>query len=130
MFTLDQIYQTHSRVKSGADFPQYVQDLKAIGVIKYDTYVSDGRARFYGTGDFILDDKPKYPALEVNPVSSSEQLKHAIKIHQQGQTDYPTFCQQAAAAGVEKWTTDMYKMTVTYLDKDGHTLTVEPVPNP
>lgn len=130
MFTIDQIHDAFSRVKSGADFPKFVQDLKGIGVTHYDNYVSDGRTRYYGTDDFTLDVEPKYPALDVNPVSSSEQLKDAISIHQQGQTDYPTFCQQAAAAGVEKWTTDMYEMTVTYLDKAGHKLTVEPIPYP
>ena len=28
MFTENQIKETHSKVKSGADFPAYIQDLK------------------------------------------------------------------------------------------------------
>lgn len=68
--------------------------------------------------------------MEVSDISSSEDLKHAILIHQQGQTDYPTFCIKAANAGVEKWRTVMIEMTVTYLDKKGNTLTVEPIPEP
>jgi hypothetical protein len=28
MFTIEQIDQAHSKVKSGADFPKYIQDLK------------------------------------------------------------------------------------------------------
>ena len=42
MFTIDQIKEAHSKVKSGADFPQYVQDLIKLGVIHYTTYVRDG----------------------------------------------------------------------------------------
>ena len=68
--------------------------------------------------------------MEVNDISSAEKLKHAISIHQQGQTDYPTFCKQASHAGVEKWTTHMIDMTVTYLDKKENKLTVEPIPKP
>ncbi len=68
--------------------------------------------------------------MQVNDISSSNNLKHAISIHQQGQTDYPTFCKQAVDAGVEKWTTNLVEMTVTYLDKEEHKLAVEPIPKP
>ena len=33
MFTLEQIKLAHSKVKSGADFPAYIKELKALGVI-------------------------------------------------------------------------------------------------
>ena len=32
MFTIQQIKDAHSKVKSGADFPQYMQDIIALGV--------------------------------------------------------------------------------------------------
>lgn len=130
MFTKDQIQEAFYKVKSGADFPQFVQDLKSIGVTHYDNYVSDGCTLFYGANGFMLKGDAKYPTLPVNRISSAEALKQAIEIHQQGKTDYPTFCKQAANAGVEKWTTHMLEMTVTYLDKNGEKLTVEPIPTP
>ena len=130
MFTKDQIHEAFSKVKSGADFPQFVQDLKEIGVTHYDNFVSDGRTKYYGLNEFTLDGESKYPEMQVNDSSSSEHLKHAILIHQKGETYYPTFCKQAADAGVEKWTTHMINMTVTYLDKKGQELTVEPIPIP
>ncbi|MCO6173479.1 DUF1398 domain-containing protein [Flavobacterium sp. NRK F10] len=129
MFTIEQIHKAFQKVKSGADFPQFVQDLKEIGVTHYDNFVSDGRTKYYGK-DFSLDGESKYPKIEVHNSSSAEKLKYAISIHQQGQTDYLTFCQQAADAGVEKWTTHMIEMTVTYLDKAEHKLSVEPIPKP
>ena len=130
MFTRDQIHKAFSKVKSGADFPQFVQDLKEIGVTHYDNFVSDGRTKYYGSDDFTLDGNSKYPEMKVNEISSSDSLKHALSIHQQGQTDYPTFCKQAADAGVEKWITHMMEMTVTYLDKKGQKLIIESIPNP
>ncbi|MBW2937650.1 DUF1398 domain-containing protein [Aureisphaera sp. CAU 1614] len=130
MFTIQQIHHATEKVKSGADFPQFVQDLKKIGVTHYDNFVLDGRTKYYGINNFTLVGESKYPKMEVNSTGSADKLKHAIKIHQQGQTDYPTFCQQAANAGVEKWTTHMLEMTVTYLDKKGDKLTVEPIPQP
>ncbi len=127
---MDQIHDAFKKVSSGADFPQFVQDLKSIGVTYYDNYVADGRTIYYGTNHYTVDGETKYASLIVNTNSSADKLKHSISIHQQGQTDYPTFCMQAAAAGVNKWTTHMIEMTVTYLDKQGTTLTVEPIPQP
>ena len=43
MFTIEQIQSAHSKVKSGADFPKYIQEIKALGVTSYETYVEDGR---------------------------------------------------------------------------------------
>ncbi len=130
MFTSKQIYQAFEKVKSGVDFPKFVQDLKTIGVTHYDNFVADGRTKYYGANNFVLDGEPKYPVKTISDKSSADKLKYAISIHQQGQTDYPTFCQQAVEAGVEKWTTHTIEMTVTYFDKQGNKLTIEPIPQP
>lgn len=130
MFTIDQIHEAFSKVKSGADFPQFVQDLKNIGVTHYDNYVSNGNTKYYGLNGFELDGSARYTEIQVNNLSSSEHLRHAISIHQNGQTDYPTFCVQAADAGVEKWTIHILEMSVTYVDKNGTKLTVEPISQP
>ena len=130
MFSIEQIHEASEKVKSGVDFPRFVQDLKEIGVTHYDNFVTDGSTKYFGLNKFTLNGESKYPKMKVNKVSSTEKLKHAISIHQQGQTDYLTFCQQATDAGVEKWTTHMIEMTVTYLDKKGNKVAVEPIPHP
>ena len=45
MFTEHQIHEAFGKVKRGVDFPQYVQDLKAIGVTHYDNFVADGKTK-------------------------------------------------------------------------------------
>ena len=40
MFTVEQIKVAHSKVKSGADFPAYIQDIKKLGVTFYETFVT------------------------------------------------------------------------------------------
>jgi hypothetical protein len=32
MVTIEQIKQAHNKVKSGADFPKYIQEIKKLGV--------------------------------------------------------------------------------------------------
>jgi hypothetical protein len=46
MFTKDMIVAAQARVKSGADYPRLVQELKEMGVQSYDHVVADiNRAR-------------------------------------------------------------------------------------
>jgi len=52
-----------------------------------------------------------------------------LKIHQQGVTDYPTFCRHSAEAGVEKWTVEMRNMTCTYFDKSNTKMVEEMIPS-
>lgn len=117
MFTIEQIKTAHSKVISGKDFPAYIQEMNSLGVTAYEHFVTDGYIQYYGINDF-----------KIAAAGSAEKLKQALAIHQQGQTDYPTFCKQSAEAGVEKWIVDMTKMACTYYDKAGNEMLVEAIP--
>ena len=128
MFQLDQIKAAHAKVKTGADFPAYVQELISLGVNKYDTFVSDGHSIYFGAGDYQIQSDPKYAALYVADASDAEKFRQYLKMHQQGGTDYPTFCKHAAETGVEKWTVDTRAMTCTYYDQANKILLEEKIP--
>jgi uncharacterized protein YbcV (DUF1398 family) len=129
MFQLKELKEAHSKVKSGADFPKYIQDLIKLGVVKYDTFVSDGHTLFIGENNYQLQSEAKYSTLEIANVSNAEKFKHYLKIHQQGQTDYPAFCSHSAETGVEKWTVDLNQMTCTYFDKSNNQMLEEKIPS-
>lgn len=129
MFTKEQIQLAFDEVKSGADFTQFVQDLKSICVIYYETFVVDGSSSYFGENKYVLRFEAKYPLLNINKKCSSDKLKQAILVHQKGKTDYTIFCLQVAESGVEKWITHMLEMTVTYLDSSGNKIRVEQIPN-
>ena len=128
MLTIEQIRAAHSKVKSGADFPSYVQEMKGLGVTAYEHYVTDGHIKYYGANGFTISAPAKWAAREVAANGDTAKLQHALTIHQQGQTDYPTFCIQSAEAGVEKWVVDMAKMLCIYYDKAGTEMVVEMIP--
>jgi len=128
MFTIEQIKAAHSKVRSGKDFPSYVQEMKSLGVLFYEHFVSDGHIQYYGSNNFILSADAKWAPAEVAETGNKENLKHSLLIHQRGQTDYLTFCRQSAEAGVEKWIVDMQLMTCTYYDKPGNKMLVEDIP--
>ncbi|MFI0428012.1 DUF1398 domain-containing protein [Mariniflexile sp. HMF6888] len=125
MFTVEQIKTAHSKVKSGADFPAYIQDLKKLGVIYYETFVADGHTNYYGANNYKTTSPAKYPDLAIAETSNEEQFKSDLKAHQEGKTNYPTFCSDSAKSGIEKWTVSMDEMTCTYFDKSGTKILVE-----
>lgn len=129
MFTLEQIQAEAQKVKTGADFPKFIKELKALGVTRNDVFVMDGMSIYYGDDNYTVESGAVYENLLIAEKSSADALKEALKIHQQGQTDYLTFCKQAAEAGVEKWKIDLIEMTVSYLATDGTVLVVEMIPS-
>ena len=128
MFTINEIKVAHSKVKSGADFPTYIKEIKALGVISYDAYVSDGHVDYFGTDDHTATAPAKYDPLLVAVNADADQFKADLKSHQQGQTDYPSFCNDCAKSGIEKWKVDLDQMTCTYYDAGGKEVLIEQIP--
>ena len=129
-FELNDIKAAHAKVASGADFPRYIQDLVQMGVKKYDCFVNNGRTVYFGEDDFQVKSASRYARINIANISDKERFKHYLKNHQRGQTDYPTFCNQCAQTGVQKWTVDMESMTCTYFDKQAHIMLEEEIPTP
>ena len=129
MFTLEQIKAAHAKVKSGADFPSYIQELIGLGLKQYTQFVSDGHTIYSGTDNVTIQSEAKYPAFTIAEKADKAKLKEDLGIHQQGGTNYMTFCEQAAAAGVETWIVDMHNMTCIYYDKSGNAMLTETIPS-
>jgi uncharacterized protein YbcV (DUF1398 family) len=128
MFTVEQIELAHSKVKSGAEFPKYIQEIKEIGVEAFETWVFDSHTNYFGTNDFQTKSKPKYEELSIALNSDKDKFSQYLKRHQKGETDYFTFCNHCAETGIEKWIVDLDRMTCVYYDKAENEILVEIVP--
>jgi uncharacterized protein YbcV (DUF1398 family) len=128
MFTINQVKEAHSKVKSGADFPAYVQEIIKLDVTSYETFVSDGHTLYHGLNDFSTQSNAKYPVIEIAEQSDGSAFRQDLEAHQQGKTDYPAFCRDCARSGIEKWIVDTAKMTCTYFDKANNEILVEIIP--
>lgn len=128
MFTIEEITAAHSKVKSGADFPAYIQEIKRMGVTSYEVFVSDGSNDYYGSDGFKASRGAKYEPLDIAENLNADLFKADLKAHQQGKTDYLTFIQMCAACGINKWVVDMDNMTCTYFDLAGNEVLEEIIP--
>lgn len=128
MFTVEQIENAHTKVKSGADFPKYIQELKQLGVKSFETWVVDSHTVYFGAESYQTQSPSKYEDLTIIDISNKTQFSLYLKQHQQGETDYFQFCQHCAETGIEKWVVDLDKMTCTYFDKNQHEVLTELIP--
>ncbi len=128
MFTEEQIKAAHGKVKSGADFPAYIKEIRSLGVTHYEAYVADGHIDYHGAGNFTVTIPAKYSPLAIADTAAIETFKAELLAHQQGRTDFLTFIKMCAVAGIEKWATSMDKMTCTYYDKSGSEILIENIP--
>lgn len=129
MFTVQQIKEAHSKVKSGADFPKYIQEIKGFGIKRFETWVKDSHTEYFGADNFTAKSEPIYEDLSISNEVNPEKFANDLKIHQQGKTDYFTFCKDCAESGIEKWIVDLDKMTCIYYDKSGNDILAEEIPN-
>jgi len=128
MFTIDQIKNAHSKVKSGADFPNYIQELIVLGIVSYEIFVTDGHAVYSGKDNFNLEAPAKYAPLTIAEKSNAQQFVQDLKKHQQGKTDYKTFCNDSAKNGIVKWIVNTVAMTCVYYDSDENNVLTEKIP--
>jgi uncharacterized protein YbcV (DUF1398 family) len=124
-FTIDEIKAEHQKVKSGADFPAYIRAIKKLGVSHYTAYVSDGNIEYTDTENQSADTGNKYDRLTIRDTVNLSNFKSRLKLHQQGSTDYLTFCKDCAENGIEGWKMDLNMMNCVYFDQKGNEILTE-----
>lgn len=127
-FTLEQIKRAHSKVKSGADFPAYIKEIKTLGVTHYEAYVTDGHIDYHGANNYFVSVPEKYEPIAIADNADTDKFKTELIAHQQGKTDYLTFIKMCAETGIEKWEISIIQMTCTYFDKKGTEVLTEQIP--
>ncbi|MCD1116790.1 DUF1398 domain-containing protein [Chryseobacterium turcicum] len=128
-FTIDEIKTEHQKVKSGADFPKYIQEIKNMGVSHYTTFVAGGSTKYFDAENNFAETEAKYEVLNITENVNLENFKIRLKLHQQGGTDYLTFCKDCAENGINGWKMDLNKMICTYFDKNQKDILTEQVPS-
>ena len=120
MFTIEQINDLHARLGSARTLPEYVRALKALGVERYDSYLVDGHSEYFGQGGHRVVSPPVHEVLPVAETGQRETFLQHLRRHEQGQTTYLEMSKGLAQSGIEKWTVDTGRMTMTFYDNAGH----------
>lgn len=127
MFTIEQINDLHTRLGSAKTLSEFVRALKALGVERYDSYVADGHAEYFGQGGQKVVSPPVHEVLAVAEIGQHETFVQHLRRHEQRETTYLEMSIGLAQSGIEKWTVDTGRMTMTFYDKSGREMLVEKI---
>jgi uncharacterized protein YbcV (DUF1398 family) len=127
MFTIQQINDLHDRLGNMETFAQYVQALNSLGVQTYESYLTDGHSEYFGIDGYTVASPAAHEKLSIADTSSREEFLEHLNLHGQHQTTYLEMSKGLAESGVEKWTVDTKRMTITYYDKAGNEMLIEAI---
>lgn len=113
MFTLEQLTDIHDRLGKASTLPAYLDALRAIGVERSESFITDGHTEHHGHGHVVST----APAHELLVVAATRDHEGALKALEE--SDYLKMSKALADSGVEKWTFDTGALTITYYDKSG-----------
>ena len=130
MFTLEQIHAAHSRTKSGAEYPQYVAELKALGVLRYTHFVADGHTEFQGSEGLPISSAASPTIRVIAREGDAAGFRTQLVANQKGATSFAEFCSDCARTGVATWVADFASMTCTYYLLNGTVVLVEEISEP
>jgi uncharacterized protein YbcV (DUF1398 family) len=127
VFTIEQIDQLHRRLGRADTLLDYVRSLAEVGVLRYDSFVSDGHSEYVGLDARRVSSPPAHETLSVAEDSDRDAFLDHLRRHEHGETSYIEMSKGLADSGVQGWTVDTHAMTMTFYDTAGVVLLVEQI---
>jgi uncharacterized protein YbcV (DUF1398 family) len=127
VFTIEQIEEIHGRLGNAETLSDYVRSLAALGVARYDSFISDGHSEYMGHDTHRVISHAVHDELTVAESSDSDAFLDHLRRHEQGETSYLEMSRGLADSGIEGWTVDTQAMTMTFYDRSGEVLLVEQI---
>ena len=127
MFTIADVEAVHDRLGAADTLREYLCELNAIGVARSDSFLSDGHTEYFSEGGYKVIGAPTHETLIVAACASLDQTRDHLQRHSRGETSYIEMSKGLAASGIEKWTFDTKRMTISYCDAAGNEVLMEEI---
>lgn len=126
-FTLKSIQEAHEKY-TGPDFPKLFKAFKDMGMVSNEVNIQHGTSVYTNTNEQTITAEGVKVSHPIADTSNTDEVKDILKRHQAGQTDFPTFCEEMAQAGIYKWYIDINSGTCSYIDLKQQTIVSEQIP--
>ncbi|ULH15820.1 DUF1398 domain-containing protein [Deinococcus sp. KNUC1210] len=127
MFEIEQINALHTRLAKASTLLAYIKALSDLGIERYDSYLADGHSEYYGKNGQVVSSPPVHGELHISEKSDQAAFLYHLKIHEQGESTYFELSEGLAESGVNKWTVDTTRASMTYYDKFGNEMLTEEI---
>ncbi len=128
MFNLDQILKSAVTIGTGEALPGYLDELAALGVSSYVTFVADGHTEYRGRDGYKVDSGPCHNFIKIAHEPNTDFFRLRLIFHQQGKLRSEIFCSDCGSSGVSKWEVDIATRSCTYFNRKGERMIVELIP--
>jgi uncharacterized protein YbcV (DUF1398 family) len=91
------------------------------------SYLADGHSEYFGEGGHSVVSPLAHEALPVAETGQRETFLQHLRRHERRETTYLEMSRGLAQSGIEKWTVDTGRMTMTFYDKTGREMLVEQI---
>ncbi len=126
-FSLKAIHEAH-KLYTGPDFPKLIREFKSMGMVTNIFNLETGIVIYINNSGSLLEDGGIQVEFEIKSSADYNEALSALQRNQRGETDFPTFCNEIAQAGVYKWISDLEMMTCSYYDKQETIVITETIP--
>ena len=127
MFSMAEIDELHVQLGRADTLRDYLQGLYAIGVVRFDSFVSDGHSEFVGKDGHRVVSPPHHAVLEVAGAGDRSAVVEHLRRHGDGETSYLQMSTDLAASGIAKWVADTGNLTMAYCDLNGAAVLIEQI---
>jgi uncharacterized protein YbcV (DUF1398 family) len=127
VFTIEQINEIHERLGKQTTLPKYLLALNAIGIDKYNSFVTDGHSEYFGKDDYKVISQAAHKKINICNESDKQAFLDHLRLHEHGKTSYIEMSQGLADSGIERWVFDTNNMTLIYYDVEGLEMLVEKI---
>lgn len=101
MFTIEEIDELHGRLGKAETLSDYVRSLAALGVVRYESFVSDGHSEYMGRNAHRVNSHAAHDELTVAESSDRDAFLDHLSRHNRGETTYLEMSRGLADSGVE-----------------------------
>ncbi len=128
MPTTEQIQAIFSSAHTGNDFPRIATELKNTGIRGFSYHIASGNTLCYDDeGETLTLSGSRKLDKAIAQQKNLARLSHSLREYRAGLTDFTTFSQQAAEAGVNLWVADLNRMTISYFTSSGYLIREETI---
>jgi uncharacterized protein YbcV (DUF1398 family) len=104
-----------------------VRALNSLGVETYDSYFDRRPFRVFRYRWLSVKSPAAHEKLSIAETSRRDEFIEHLNLHNQHATTYLEMAKGLAESGIEKWTVDTNRMTITFYDKAGNEMRIEAI---
>lgn len=127
-FSLTSIQEAH-KLYTGPDFPKLIKAFKSMEMITNIFDLETGIVTYINRSGDILESTGIKVEFDICETGKYEEAIFALQRNQRGESDFYSFCNEVAKAGIYKWVSDLDAMTCSYFDKMEQVIIIENIPS-